>query len=336
MNTTLPSDESITAHFSFTVPPASTSTASIRRATYISPSSQSLEIDVAYGTATAVGAQLNLAPLPPACSVTGGVTECEIAVVAQASATSFIINFFDQPNEQGNVLSTATVPVPAAVNGVADVSATLLPVVASLVLAPALQLVSGQAGSTTLTFTALDAGGNAITGTLPFSAPVKLVPASPAITFTPSTITSPSTAVTVTYSGAPNTSTQIVAQTGTSTFTTQLPIASTGGSSTLTITPADIQVTVGGPPVALTVSLATAGSVALTSTCVDGAQISISPTTVSSGTPAPVTVTAVSAPSGQPTHACTIIGTAGSQTASAFVDVNQNTATINAHGRTLP
>jgi hypothetical protein len=225
--------------------------------------------------------------------------------------------------------------VPAAVDGVANVNATLLPVVASLVLAPATQLVNGQPGSTTLTFTALDAGGNAITGNLPFSAPVKLVPASPAITFSPSTITSPTTAVIVTYSGAPNASTQIVAQTGSSTFTTQLPIAATG-SSTLTITPADIQVTVGGPGVALTVSLTSSGSVALTSTCVNGAQISLSPTAVPSGTPTAVTVTAVTAPSGQPTHACTVIGTAGSQTASAFVDVNQNTATVNARGRTLP
>lgn len=327
------SGASITAHFSFIVPPQTSTSATARHATYISPSSKSLEIDVAYGTASAVGAQLNLSPLPAACSVTGGVTECDLAVVAQSSATAFIINFFDQPNETGNILSTATVPVPAAVNGVADVSATLLPVTASIQLTPTPPLINGQAGSTTLLFTAFDAGGNPITGTLPFSAPIQLVPASSAITFSPSTITSPATAVTVTYSGAPNTNPQIVAQAGTSTFTTQLPIAAVGTAS-LTITPADIQTTVGGPGVPLVVTLSSApGPVTLVATCSASSQISLSQSTVPAGMPTSVTVTAVASPYGEVTHACTVTGTAGSLTASAFVDVNQNSAVISAHGR---
>jgi hypothetical protein len=317
----------------------------VRRATYISPSSQSLEIDVAYGTATAVGAQLNLSPLPASCSVTAGVASCALAVVAQASATSFIITFFDQPNSQGNVLSTATVPVPAAVNGVADVAATLLPVAASIALAPATQLVNGHAGSSTLSFVASDAGGNAIAGTLPFSTPIKLVPASSAITFTPDTITSPATAVTVTYTGAPGTNASVVAQIGTKTFSTTLPIVAVGTptatpspiAAALSITPALIGVSVGGPGVALQVSLTGGpGPVALTSSCASGAAISLSQTSVPAGTPTAVTVTAVSAPSGTPAHACTLTGTAGSLTATALVDVNQNSATINGAARRTP
>jgi hypothetical protein len=326
---------SITAHFSFIVPPQTSTSAKVRRATYISPSSKSLEIDVAYGTASTVGAQLNLSPLPPSCTVTGGVTECDLAVVAQSSATDFIINFFDQANETGDILSTATVPVPTAVNGVADVSATLLPVTASLQLTPTPPLINGQAGSTTLVFTAFDAGGNPITGTLPFSTPIRLVPASSAITFSPSTITSPATAVTVTYSGAPNTNSQIVAQAGTSTFTTQLPIAPTGTAS-LSITPADIQVSVGGPGVPLLVSLTgAAGPVTLVATCGASAQIALSQSSVPGGTPASVTVTGIASPDGAVTHACQVTGTAGSLTGSAFVDVNQNSAVINARGRAV-
>jgi hypothetical protein len=261
---------------------------------------------------------------------------CEIAVVAQSSVTAFVISFFDQPNEQGDVLSTATVPAPPAVNGVANVSATLLPVVANLDLAPASALISGEPESTTLVFTALDAGGNPITASAPFSAPVQLTPASPAITFTPSTLTSPATVVTITYTGAPITNTQVVVTTGTTTFTTQLALSPAPSPSSI-ISPAEIGVTVGGPSASVFVSAAgTSGSVALVATCVDGAQISLSQTTVPVGTPTSVTVTAVTAPSETPTHACTITATAGAQTGTVFVDVNQNTATIDEHGRHAP
>jgi len=333
------SGASITAHFSFIVPPHTATSAKARHTTYISPSSQSLEIDVAYGTASTVGAQLNLSPLPASCSVNAAVTECDLAVVAQSTATAFVINFFDQPNETGNILSTATVPVPAAVNGVADVSATLLPVTASIQLTPTPPLVNGQAGSTTLQFTAFDAGGNPIGGTLPFATPIQLVPASPAITFTPSTITSPATAVTVTYSGAPNTDTQIVAQAGTSTFTTQLPIALTGTppAGSLTITPSDIGVSVGGPGVPLVVTLTGApGPVTLVASCSASAQISLSQSTVPAGAPTSVTVTGLEFPDAPVTHACTVTGTAGPLTASAFVDVDQTSAVINARRRGTP
>jgi len=321
----------VTAYFSFVVGVPAT-TASVRRATYISPSSESVEIDVAYGSASTVGAQLNLSPLPAACSVSDGVTTCDLAVVAQASATDFIITFYDQPNEGGNVLSTATVPVPIAVNGVANVTATLLPVVANADLAPATALISGTPQTTTLVFTALDADGNPITGSVPFSAPVQLTPASSAITFTPSTITSPATVVTITYTGAPITTSSVVGHTGTKTFTTQLAVPTAS-----LISPAEIGVTVGEPGVPIVVSASgTSGSVTLVTACVDGAQISLSQTTAPVGTPTSITVQALVAPSGQPTHACTITATAGTQTGSTFVDVNQNTANISSLERRAP
>jgi hypothetical protein len=329
------SGSALTAHFSFAVPSRTTS-ADLRQAAYISPSSQSLEVDVAYGTATAVGAQLNLSPLPPECAVVSGVTQCNISVVAQSSATNFIIEFFDQPNSQGNLLSTVTVPVPPAVNGVASVNATLLPVAASVQLAVGTPLANGFAGSTSLIFTALDADGNPISGTAPFSTPIQLVPQSSAITFTPSTVTSPTTPVTVTYNGTPTSNTNVVAQIGTKTVTAPFPIFSSTGP-TLSITPADIGVSVGDASVPITVTLqGAAGPVALTDTCVSGAAISLSQTTVPAGTPTTVNVTGLVAPSSNVTHACTLTGTAGSLSTSIFVDVNTNSFNVNARTRQLP
>jgi hypothetical protein len=74
----------------------------------------------------------------------------------------------------------------------------------------------------------------------------------------------------------------------------------------------------------------------LADTCLAGAQISLSQTTVPAGTPTSVTVTAITPPSSAVTHACTITGTAGSLTTNAFVDVNENEATVNARGRRTP
>ena len=200
---------------------------------------------MAYGTATAIGAQLNLSPLPSECAVVNGLTQCNILVVAQSSATNFTIEFFDQPNSQGNLLSTVTVPVPPAVNGVANVNATLLPVAASVQLAVGTPLANGVPGTTSLVFTALDADGNPISGTAPFSTPIQLVPQNPAITFTPSTVTSPTTPVTVTYNGTPTANPSVVAQIGSKTVTAPFPIFSSTTTPTLSITPADIIVSVG-------------------------------------------------------------------------------------------
>jgi hypothetical protein len=330
------SGSALTAHFSFAVPSRTTS-AGVRRAAYISPSSQSLEVDVAYGSAIAVGAQLNLAPLPPECALVSGVTECDISVVAQSSATNFIIEFFDQPNSGGNLLSTVTVPVPPAVNGVANVNATLQPVAASVQLNVGTPLANGFAGSTSLIFTALDADGNPISGTAPFSTPIQLVPQSPAITFTPSTVTSPGTPVTVTYNGTPTANTNVVAQIGSKTVTAPFPIFSSTTTPALTITPGDIGVTVGGAAVPITVTLLDApGPVTLSYTCVSGAVISLSQTSVPAGTPATVNVIGDTAPSSNVTHACTLTGTAGSASASIFVDVNTNSFNVNARTRQTP
>jgi hypothetical protein len=341
------SSAAITAQFSFVVPTAAAAGASSaqRRAQYISPSSQSVEIAVAYGSATTLGTAFNLSPLPSSCSVNAGVTTCDVSVIAQATASSFIITFFDQPNEQGNILSTATVPVPVAVNGVATINATLLPVVANIALAP-VALFIGQPGSTTLAFTAEDADGNPITGTAPFNTPVVLTPSSSAFTFKPNILTSPATVVTVTYTGAASASNQIVAQSGTSTFTTQLPFAGvtptpaptaspTPNPGVLTLAPADIGVSVGSPgvPIAVTPSDLSTSAVTLAATCSAGAAITLSPTTVSADSAASVIVTAVTAPTTAVAHACTVTGTQGALTASIFVDVNQNDATITSRGR---
>ncbi len=309
----------------------------MRHAAYISPSSQSLEVDVQYGTATAIGAQLNLSPLPPDCTVVNGLTECDISVVAQSSATNFVIEFFDQPNSQGNLLSTVTVPVPPAVDGVANVNATLQPVAAGVQLAVGAPLANGVPGTTSLIFTALDADGNPIPGAVPFSTPLVLVSQTPGFTFSPGTVTSPSTPVTVTYDGTPAANPSVAAQIGNKTVTAPFPAFTGSATPVLSITPADVSVSVGGPSAPVTVTLTGgAGPVALTDTCVSGAAISLSQTSVPAGTPATVNVTGNVAPSSNVAHACTLTGTFGSVSKSIFVDVNNNQFNVNAQTRQSP
>jgi hypothetical protein len=230
-----------------------------------------------------------------------------------------------------------TVPVPPAVNGVANVNATLLPVAASVQLAVGTPLANGVPGTTSLVFTALDADGNPISGTAPFSTPIQLVPQNPAITFTPSTVTSPTTPVTVTYNGTPTANPSVVAQIGSKTVTAPFPIFSSTTTPTLSITPADIIVSVGGASMPITVTLQDApGPVALTDTCVSGAAISLSQTSVPAGTPTTVNVTGLVAPSSNVAHACTLTGTAGSMSTSIFVDVNTNSFNVDARMQRVP
>lgn len=173
-----------------------------RRPKYISASSQSLVVDIVYPGGTAPGLILNLNPLPDTCTTTNGTTVCNVSVVAQSTAQLFVVTFFDQPNGQGNALSTSTVPVPTAQNGVASVSLTLAGVVASVALNIAGTLVLGQPGTATLVITPLDADGNVIPGNAPFSAPIQITSSSAAVTLSTTTVTSPSTVVTVSYNGA--------------------------------------------------------------------------------------------------------------------------------------
>ena len=198
-----------TANFTFTIPAAPAALA--RRPAYISASSSSLVINIVYPGATVPGLVLNVNPLPAACSVTDGVTMCNVVVVAQASAKSFIVTFFDAPNGQGNALSTSTVAVPPAPNGVATINLTLDGVVARVGLS-LVGLAYGRPGSAPLVVTAYDADGNVIGGSTPYSAPIQLSTSSAALALSTTTVTSPASTVNVTYNGVLDPTLLVIAQ----------------------------------------------------------------------------------------------------------------------------
>ena len=204
-----PPAATFTASFTFTIPAAPAQLA--RRPAYISASSQSLVINIVYPGATVPGLVLNVSPLPAACTVTSGTTMCNVAVVAQSSAKNFIVTFFDAPNGQGNALSTSTVAVPPAPNGVATINLTLDGVVARVGLS-LVGLTYGRAGSAPLVVTAYDADGNVIGGTAPYSAPILLSTSSAALTLSTASVTSPASAVTVTYNGVLDPTLLVIAQ----------------------------------------------------------------------------------------------------------------------------
>lgn len=321
-----------TAQFSFTIPAVS-NTQGARRAQYISASSESVEIDVVYAGGTTPGLILNLDPLPSTCTSTAGTVVCNVSVVAQASAQQFVVKFFDRPNAEGNLLSTATVPVPTASGGVASVNLTLQGVAAGVSLVLQGTLVNGFAGTATMLVTALDADGNAISGTAALSAPIQLTSSDPALTLSPATIANPSTAVTIAYSGVADPGLRITAVPPTGPPITFVPFNATVGS--LSVNPASVDVSVGGPSALVTVGQAgPSGTITLTSQCSGSAAITVAPASIPVGTSTTVSITAVTAPATAAAPACTITasGAAGSS-ATIAVNVNQNQFSVNSRQR---
>jgi hypothetical protein len=155
---------------------------------------------------------LNLNPLPAACTTLDGLTTCNVSVVAQSTAQTFIVTFFDGANGQGNALSTSSVAVPPAPNGVAQINLLLDGVVSRVTLGLQPALAFGQAGVTTLVVTPYDADGNVIGGSAPYSAPIQLHTSSSALTLSASSVAGPSSVVQVTYNGTLDPTLLIVAQ----------------------------------------------------------------------------------------------------------------------------
>lgn len=206
-----------TAHFTFTIAPKQTS-ARGRRPAYISSASQSLAINVLYGTTTAPGALINLTTNQGGvCTIAGGAETCTVSVVAQPGATQFVLTFYDQPNGLGNALSTDTVAVPPVTNGVANITATLQGIVANISLAVAGSLTAGTAGTATLALTAKDAAGNVITSG-PFSEPIQLVATGSSISLSSTSVTDPAAPITISYNGGSTAGAGIIAKTSSVTF----------------------------------------------------------------------------------------------------------------------
>lgn len=199
----------VTDTLTITVPRASTS-ARARSPKYVSPASQSAEVDVVYGSSVTVGATVDFVAGNGACVSTASGLQCTLGVLVQPSATDFIVKLYDQLGEQGNLLSTATVPVPPSPNGTpVNVPVTLNGVVEQIGLAvTGGAFASGAAGTRTLVVTAMDADGNPIVGTL--DQPIALASQNPAIALSATSLTG-SGSVTLTYNGTGSPTIQIQA-----------------------------------------------------------------------------------------------------------------------------
>jgi hypothetical protein len=241
----------VTANLTVTIP--NRTAQSTRRALYISPSVQSIEVQIQYATSTTIGAQVDVNAGSSACSVVSGGRECTISLIAQPGALNFIVTLYDQTGETGNVLAVSTTPVPPASgsNAVVNLSVSMQGVAGSVALALGGTLYAGTPGTVPVIVTASDADGNPIGGTAPYASPVMLGTVGTGLTLSTTSVAAPTTPVTVTYDGSAG-SPMITAQTSSIPAVT-LPVLSSpapGGSPapTPTPTPAPGVLTLGGVP----------------------------------------------------------------------------------------
>jgi hypothetical protein len=278
-----------TARLTITVPQNGSTQAQTRSPQYVSPAAKSAEVDVIYGSLSAVGATTDLVAGNGVCVTSGSVLQCTLSLLVQPGASNFVVKLFDQTGEQGHVVSTATVAVPPSNAGaIVNVPVTLLGTVGEIGLAlSGGSFTSGTAGTRTLTVTGLDFDGDPIAGS--FNQPILLTSMNPSVTIAPTSVTTNGTAVTLSYTGSGDPTISIKATDadgGTATY------PSVGA---LSVSPSNLEL-VAGAPQTLFISQGGSGTITLTSSCAQGAAITLSPTSVPAGTASTVTVIASSTP----------------------------------------
>jgi hypothetical protein len=228
------------ARFQIFVPSATQPSSRARSPRYLSPSTRSLAIDVAYVSGAPATTIANVAPGFPGCTTTTQGTTCDVEVAVNVGAQRFTVRAYDAANGSGALLGTTTLAVPAAAPGqsVVDVDITLDGVVRTVTLAlSGGAFTPGLAATRTLTVTASDADGNAIVAPGNYTPPIALTTSDSDVTLSTTTVTSPSTVVTATYDGAATARTTVSAILGTTTTSAPVTLPLVGGGAT-TPTPA--------------------------------------------------------------------------------------------------
>lgn len=160
-----------TAQISIVIPPKASSSARGIKPAYVSPSTQSITVQVDSATPTIQ----NLSPTSPNCTNAGAAypIDCTVPVSATAGAHTVTFNTFDQPNAAGSSLSTNSISVTFVAGQNPTIPVALAGVPNSFYAAPlgtALftgSLTAGFAfvpGSQSILIAALDADGNFIVG----------------------------------------------------------------------------------------------------------------------------------------------------------------------------
>jgi len=186
---------------------------------YVSPSAQSIRVDVYPVSAGIIaGSPSNtslqdLSASSPGCSG-GSPNVCTITLGAPAGVTAFGIKLYAGLGQSGAILSQLDPTAATERTIVAGANNVTLPLVlagvpASLTAsAPPSSFSGGISASLPYTIVAKDAAGNIIIGAEPYEIPITPTTSdSSAISFTPATVLSPNTTVTLNYSGTATTST---------------------------------------------------------------------------------------------------------------------------------
>ncbi len=236
------------AHIVLTIPAATVTNAAVRKPSFVSPSTQSISVQVDTNTPVVQ----NVSATAPNCASAGTSAPINCTITISATAGLHTVNFvtYDQSNGAGNTLSANTTTVtfvagqnpaiPIVLSGIpVGIQVVPLPgsttniVTNSLLNAPGMQFVFGTPQMVAIT--ALDADGNYIVG-----------PGEPTFSFaTADTIGSPGATVTPVAGGNANE------------FSMQAPSA---GYTTLTIT-ATPQAGSNGNPVTFAYTLAAVAKV---------------------------------------------------------------------------
>jgi hypothetical protein len=155
----LPSAAAATALVSFKIPAPTTSAAAARRATYVSPSSSSLNYSATNGSTTFSNV---IATLSTYCTSSGASRACTVPIQAPVGSDTFTISLYSG----GSLLSTSTTTTSVTISegGANVVPSMVLDPVASTMTVSFNGVPIGQAGTTPVTLSVNDAASQPISG----------------------------------------------------------------------------------------------------------------------------------------------------------------------------
>ncbi len=187
---------------------ATTNSTTARRVQFVSAGAKSLGVLTSTATPETYFDVSSTSSLCTTGPITlGSVRTCSIPITAPVGTPTILLALYDAPNGTGHLIAQGSAE-PTVVSGQTfTASATMAPVVASLVPGSVVYMsgtsfIIGTAGTATVTVGADDPDGTTIPSSATFAAGITLTSSDSHITITPALWTSPSQAITLTYDGS--------------------------------------------------------------------------------------------------------------------------------------
>ncbi len=187
---------------------AATNSTTARRVQFVSANASSLGVLTSTATPDTYFDVSSTSSLCTTGPITlGSVRTCSIPITAPVGTPTILLALYDAPNGTGHLIAQGSAQ-PTVVSGQTfTASATMAPVVASLVPGSVVytsgtSFIIGTPGTATVTIGADDPDGTTIPSSATFAAGITLTSSDSHITITPALWTSPSQAVTLTYDGS--------------------------------------------------------------------------------------------------------------------------------------